>query len=85
MTPPRFSLVASEPGSGNVLAAAVHGYHFVLLCDGRRPDLLHQWRTVHAAIRHPDPRARAHLLFWQQVAEGCPTPLREYLRNKYGL
>lgn len=35
----------------NILAAATHGYHFVLLCDGRRPDLLHEWWQVHAAIR----------------------------------
>ena len=35
----------------NVLAAYAHEYQFVLLCDGRRPDLLHQWWTVHAAIQ----------------------------------
>ena len=69
----------------NVLAAAAHAYHFVLLCDGRRPDLLQHWQTVHAAIRHPDLRERAHLLLWQEVAASCPAPLREYLREKYGL
>ena len=69
----------------NVLAAAAHEHHFVLLCDGRRPDLLHQWWTVHAAIRCPDLRARTHFLLWQEVAEACPAPLREYLREKYGL
>ena len=36
----------------NVLAASAYGFHFVLLCDGRRPDLLHQWWEVHAAIRN---------------------------------
>ena len=40
----------------NVLAAAAHACHFVLLCDVRGPDLLHEWRTVRAAIRHPDLR-----------------------------
>lgn len=69
----------------NVLAAAAHGYDFVLLCDGRRPDLLHYWWTVHAAIRHADLRARSHFLLWQEVAEACPPPLQEYLREKYGL
>ena len=69
----------------NVLAAAAHECHFVLLCDGRRPDLLQRWRTVHAAIRHPDLRARAHCLLWQEVAAACPAPLREYLCQKYGL
>ena len=69
----------------NVLAAAAHGYHFVLLCDGRRPDLLHLWWEVHAAIRNPDLQARTHFLLWQEVAEACPAPLREFLREKYGL
>ena len=69
----------------NVLAAAAHGYHFVVLCDGRRPDLLHEWWTVHAAIRDPGLRARAHFLLWREVAEACPTPLREHLREKYGI
>ncbi len=69
----------------NVLAAAAHAYHLVLICDGRRPDLLHQWWTIHAAIRCPDLRARTHFLLWQEVAEACPAPLREYLREKYGL
>ena len=69
----------------NVLAAAAYGYHFVLLCDGRRPDLLHQWWEVHAAIKNPDLRARTHFLLWQEVAEACPAPLREFLGEKYGL
>ena len=69
----------------NVLAAAANEDDFVLLCDGRRPDLLHHWWTVHAAIRHADLRARCHFLLWQEVAEACPAPLREYLREKYGL
>ncbi|MCY3818456.1 MAG: hypothetical protein OXH52_03690 [Gammaproteobacteria bacterium] len=69
----------------NVLAAGAHGYDFVLLCDGRRPDLLHHWWMVHTAIRHPDLRARSRFLLWQEVAEACPAPLRRYLREKYGL
>ena len=69
----------------NVLAAAAHDCHFVLLCDGRRPDLLHRWWTVHAVIRCPDLRARTHFLLWQEVAAACPAPLREYLCEKYGL
>ena len=69
----------------NVLAAAAHAYHFVLLCDGRRPDLLHRWWTVHAAIRDPDIRARTHFLLWQEVAEACPAPLQKFLREKYGI
>lgn len=69
----------------NVLAAAVHGYHFVLLCDGRRPDLLHEWWQVHAAIRTAQLRARCRFLLWQEVADACPAPLQEFLHVKYGL
>lgn len=69
----------------NVLVAAAHGYDLVVLCDGRRPDLLRHWWTVHAAIRDPGLRAHSHFLLWQEVTEACPGPLREYLRQKYGL
>ena len=69
----------------NVLAAAAHGYHFVLLCDRRRPDLLHHWQQVHRAIRVTDLRVRIHLLLWQQVVDACPIALQNFLREKYGL
>ncbi len=69
----------------NVLAAAAHGYHFVLLCDARRPDLLREWWQVHGAIRAPELRARCRFLLWQEVANACPSPLRQFLWLKYGL
>ena len=69
----------------NVLAAAAHGYHFVLLCDARRPDLLHSWWDVHGAIRSADLRSRSRFLLWQEVADACPAPLRDFLHEKYGL
>ena len=69
----------------NVLAAAAHGYHFVLLCDGRRPDLLHEWWQVHGAIRTAQLRARCRFLLWQEVADACPSQLQAFLHAKYGL
>ena len=69
----------------NVLAAAAHGNHFVLLCDGRRPDLLHHWWQVHGAIRAADLRVRSHFLLWQEIVDACPPPLQNFLREKYGL
>ena len=69
----------------NVLAAAAHGNHFVLLCDGRRPDLLHHWWQVHGAIRAADLRVRSHFLLWQEVVDACPPLLQNFLREKYGL
>ena len=68
----------------NVLAAAAHGYHFVLLCDARRPDLLHSWWDVHGAIRSADLRSRSRFLLWQEVTDACPGPLRDFLHEKYG-
>ena len=69
----------------NILAAAVHDYHFVLLCDDRRPDLLRHWQQVRGAIRAADLRVRSHLLLWQQVVDACPSALQNFLREKYGL
>jgi len=69
----------------NVLAAAAHDYYFVLLCDARRPDLLHEWWQVHAAIRQAELRSRCGFLLWQEVAAASPAPLQEFLCTKYGL
>ena len=69
----------------NVLAATAHGYHFILLCDARRPDLLHEWWNVHGAIRHTEVRSRCAFLLWQEVAAEAPEPLRTFLEVKYGL
>jgi hypothetical protein len=69
----------------NVLAATAHGYHFILLCDARRPDLLHEWWHVHGAIRQTAVRSRCAFLLWQEVAAEAPAPLRTFLEVKYGL
>ena len=69
----------------NVLAAQAHDYSFVLLCDARRPDLLHAWWTVHAAIRSASLRARCGFLLWQEVAAAVPSGLRGFLAEKYGI
>ncbi len=69
----------------NVLAAAAHGYRFMLLCDARRPDLLHEWWKVHSAIVDPALRARCDFLLWQEVADACPDSLKGFLRARYGL
>jgi hypothetical protein len=69
----------------NVLAAAAHGYHFVLLCDARRPDLLHEWWQVYGAIGQAEVRSRCGFLLWQEVAAAAPAPLRIFLETKYGL
>jgi hypothetical protein len=69
----------------NVLAAAQHGWAFYLLCDARRPDLLHEWWAVHSAIRDISMRRRCGFLLWQEVAAVSPPLLRSFLGEKYGL
>ena len=60
-------------------------YHFILLCDARRPDLLHEWWQEHGAIRLTEMRSRCAFLLWQEVAAEAPAALRTFLQVKYGL
>ena len=70
----------------NVLAVARNpGARFVVLLDGRRPDLLREWWGVYGAIRDADLRARCGFVLWQELAAVAPAPLREFLATKYGL
>jgi len=69
----------------NVLAADQHDAEFVVLLDQRRPDLLHEWWDVHAAIANPDLRSRCCFRTWQEVAAASPAALAEFLETKYGL
>jgi hypothetical protein len=69
----------------NVLAADQHGWAFYLICDARRPDLLHEWWSVHSAIRVSNLRERCGFLLWQEMVCGCPEPLAAFLKQKYGL
>lgn len=69
----------------NVLAAEEHGGSFTLLCDQRRPDLLHAWWTVHAAIRGVDLRRRCGFRTWQEIAAVSLPTVADWLRAKYGL
>lgn len=69
----------------NVLAADQHNAGLVVLVDGRRPDLLHEWWRVHSAIKDQSLRLRCGFRTWQEVAAVSPPTLREFLRAKYGL
>jgi hypothetical protein len=69
----------------NVLAADQHNAEFIVLLDQRRPDLLHQWWDVHAAITKPGLRSRCGFRTWQEVAAASPAALAEFLEGKYGL
>lgn len=88
-------LIAELPRSGeqiagyqlvrNVLAAAYHDTSLVVLLDGRRPDLLHEWWKVHSAIRSARLRSRCGFRTWQQVAAASPPGLACFLHTKYDL
>ncbi len=70
----------------NVLAIAPNSRkRFAVLVDARRPDLVREWWTLHAAIREGAVRARCGLLFWQEIAAAAPAGLRAFLSAKYGL
>jgi hypothetical protein len=69
----------------NILAAEQHNWAFYLICDSRRPDLLHDWWAVHSAIRDVTLRTRVGFLLWQEIARVCPLPLKAFLAEKYGI
>ena len=70
----------------NVLAIARKPQaRFLVLLDGRRPDLLREWWNIYGAIRDANLRARCGFVFWQEVAAAAPAQLREFLTLKYGL
>ena len=58
---------------------------FVLLCDGRRPDLLRRFAQTVCAIRDAGLRARCSVFFWQELAGCVGDDLKEFLAAKYGL
>ncbi len=87
--------VDAMPATGNVvrgyqlirgvLAAYASGCSFVLLCDGRRSDLIECWFEVLRTVRSYDFRCRLKLLAWQEIAGAVPRTVRLFLREKYGI
>jgi hypothetical protein len=69
----------------NVLAAYATKQRFCVILDERRPDLIEQWHAVQRAVKLADMRVRCLVLTWQELAAALPEPLREFLREKYGV
>jgi len=67
----------------NVLAAYHSGDSFLLICDARRPDLLHDWWEIARAIRIPSLRASCMFLTWQEILAASDANLRPFLQAKY--
>ena len=68
-----------------ILAAYAVDCSFLLLCDGRRADLVNGWFAVVRAVRSYSFRSRLKLLTWQEIAGALPLRLRQFLDEKYGI
>jgi hypothetical protein len=68
-----------------VLAAQAWGGSFVVICDGRRPDLAERWFEVMCAVKDAALRTRLGLVTWQEIAAGLPARVQRFLVEKYGI
>ena len=68
-----------------VLAAYLKDCSFLVLCDGRRRDLVERWFQILRAVRDCGLRSRLGLLTWQELALALPKILRLFLEDKYGI
>ncbi len=68
-----------------VLAAVQEDARFLVLCDGRRPDMTEMWFRVLRAVRSYEVRSRMSLLTWQELASVMPEVVRDFLAEKYGI
>jgi hypothetical protein len=67
------------------LAAYACDCPFILLCDGRRTDMIEQWILVARAVRSFSFRCKLKLCTWQELAQTLPVSLRRFLEEKYGI
>jgi len=68
-----------------VLAAHAGGGGFVVICDGRRPDLTERWFEVMRAVKDAALRTRLGLVTWQEIAALLPARVQRFLEEKYGI
>lgn len=68
-----------------ILAAYSAEGSFLLLCDGRRTDLIESWFGVLQAVLSYSFRSRLKLLTWQEASKHLPRILRQFLEEKYGI
>ena len=68
-----------------VLAAHHCQKSFLVLCDGRRRDLIEAWHRVLRAVRDCELRSRMSVLTWQELSNVLPVALQRFLYQKYGI
>ncbi len=83
--PVRNEAVLSYQLVRGVMAAYASGCSFVVMCDGRRVDLIEKWFQVMRAVRGGLLRSRLAIVTWQEIAEVVPGALRGFLAEKYGI
>jgi len=68
----------------NVLAAHALNVSFSVFLDARRPDLVESWYSVMRCVRIATLRTRCQVLMWQELSDGLPSEVRQFLNEKYG-
>jgi hypothetical protein len=68
-----------------VLAAHACGGSFVVICDGRRADLVERWFEVMRAVVDSALRTRLGLVTWQEIGVLLPARVQRFLEEKYGI
>ena len=58
---------------------------FLLLCDGRRIDLIERWHEILRAVRSYTFRSCLKLLTWQEISATLPRRMQQFLDEKYGI
>ena len=69
----------------NVLAAHALNVSFCVFLDARRPDLVESWYSVMRCVRIATLRTRCQVLTWQELSDGLPSEVRQFLKDKYGV
>ncbi len=68
-----------------VLAAHASGGSFMVICDGRRQDLVERWFEVMRAVADASLRTRLGLVTWQEIAALLPARVQRFIEAKYGI
>lgn len=68
----------------NFLAAKKYDFHFTLLVDMRRPDLIREFLDTVKAVKDPALTSRLNFITWQEITEVVPAALKGWLKEKYG-
>jgi len=69
----------------NLLATLQYGKKHMLLCDGRRSDLVQRYMETVLCLRDIRNRKKCKVVFWQEIVGACGVSLRDWIEEKYGI